>query len=85
MFVPVLFLFHLQCLNKREFFPLFFFNSLVLWVGVMKFYNPDELIVSGLNLTQEEADGTYTSFAIPKTPIAIVQQPPLLSSWMSAG
>jgi len=54
-------------------------------VGVVKFYNPDELTVTGLNSTREEADGAYTSFAIPQTPIAIVQQPPLLSSGMSAG
>lgn len=66
-------------------FALFFFNSLILWAGAIKFYNPDELIVTGLNLTQGEADGAYTSISIPKTLIAFVQQPPLLSAWMSAG
>lgn len=71
IFVPGLFLFHLQWLNMREFL-LFFFNSLVLLLCVIKFSSPDELIVTGLNLTQKEADGTYISFAIPKTPTAIV-------------
>lgn len=56
-------------------FPLFFFffNALVLWAGAIKFYSPDELIATRLNLTQGEADGAYTSISIPKTPLAFVQ------------
>lgn len=59
-------------IEHERIFAFFFFNSLVLLLCVIKFSNPDELIVTGLNLTQKEADGTYISFAIPKTPIAIV-------------
>lgn len=66
--------------------PFFFLNSLVLWVDVIKFYNPDGLIVTRMNLTQEEADGTYTSFGgSVSTPLAIVQQSSLFLSWTSAG
>lgn len=60
--MPGLFLSHLQSLNTREFliFCFFFFNSLGLLWGVIKVFNPDGLIVTGLNLTEREADGAYT-------------------------
>lgn len=72
--------------TRDHFPPPFFLNSLVLWVDVIKFYNPDGLIVTRMNLTQEEADGTYTSFGgSVSTPLAIVQQSSLFLSWTSAG
>lgn len=55
-------------------------------MDVIKFYNPDGLIVTRMKLTQEEADGTHASFGSSvSTPLAIVQQSSLFPSGMSEG